>query len=504
MKGVVFKQRYKPVNVKSTPTLNRKHLVYIATRKGAIHNEGCSFGLWGRLPGMLEPENVNSLATAKRIVTDVSKAHTVYRAVISVDGDTAKEHDLYERGAWQTLINRKISVIAEQMGIDRKDFRWVASMHYVKGHPHVHIMYWDNSAKVRQEFVSKERFEIVAEKVRAAFGYEIYREEIQGMQKGKRNVVSEARLELQSLCKEANLAEALNLDHVSIVKLDELQKEFLALASGLPRKGALKYAYLSGPYKEKLDAFLNEIMKITDFQRLENKYLKLTDEISALYGNGTEKKEYNRDKAREALYKGMGNTVLTFLKEFKQDLEKSAPQEGAELQALVRKTALPLLEELPSYRELVAALPKERAPMGEILSSPDVNAKLNRVKTEITEDIRVKAMVDGYIKAYCKKEQVKGADRTAFTKAVFLDLHRTVREVILEQLQEDSGYRAQMARDAVLSLLLHLFRSSSQSTGQTQSRRDLLKQRSRELSDTALRDRRKQQEQAGSWDIELI
>lgn len=292
MKGVVFKQRYKPVNVKSTPTLNRKHLVYIATRKGAIHNPGCAFGLWGRLPGMLDSENINSLTTAKRIITEASKSHTIYRAILSVDNDTAKEHGLYERGMWQTLVNRKISVIAEQMGIERMDFRWVASMHYVKGHPHVHIMYWDNSAKVRQEFVSKERFEIIAEKVRAAFGYEIYREEIQVLQQEKRGTVSQARLELQSLCKEANLAEALNLDHVSNAKLDELQKSFLALASDLPRKGALKYAYLPGPYKEKLDAFLDEIMKITDFHRLENKYLKLTDDISALYGNGTEKKAY--------------------------------------------------------------------------------------------------------------------------------------------------------------------------------------------------------------------
>ncbi|MEA4955357.1 MAG: relaxase MobL, partial [Pseudoflavonifractor sp.] len=321
MKGVVFKQRYKPVNVKSTPTLNRKHLIYIATRKGAIHNPGCAFGLWGRLPSMTESENIDNLGRAKKVITEASKGHTIYRAILSVDEDTAKEHGLYERGTWQTLVDRKISVLAQQMGMERKDFCWAASMHYVKGHPHVHIMYWDNSAKVRQEFVPAERFEIIAEKVRAEFGYEIYREEIQELQKEKRGIVSEARLELQSLCKEANLAEALNLDHVSNAKLDELKKSFLALASGLPRTGSLKYAYLPGPYKEKLDAFLDEIMKITDFHRLESKCLKLTDEISTLYGNGAEKQAYNREKARELLTKGMGNTVLTFLKKLKQELE---------------------------------------------------------------------------------------------------------------------------------------------------------------------------------------
>ncbi|MEM5818810.1 MAG: relaxase MobL, partial [Desulfitobacterium hafniense] len=348
-----------------------------------------------------------------------------------------------------------------------------------------------------------DRFEIIAEKVRAEFGYEIYREEIQGLQKEKRGIVSEARLELQSLCKEANLAEALNLDHVSNAKLDELQKSFLALASGLPRTGSLKYAYLPGPYKEKLDAFLDEIMKITDFHRLESKCLKLTDEISALYGNGAEKQAYNREKAKELLTKGMGNTVLTFLKELKQELEQSAPQEGGELLTLVRKAALPLLGEFTSYRELVAALPNERTPMKEVLSSPDVSAKFSRVDKDILNDIRVKAMVDGYIKAACQQEHRKGKDRAELTKGVYRDLHRAVREVVMEQLQKDSGYQAQMARDAVLSLLLHLFRSNSQAAGQMQSRRDLLKSRSRELSEAALRDRKKQQEQAGSWAPEL-
>lgn len=179
--------------------------------------------------------------------------------------------------------------------------------------------------------------------------------------------------------------------------------------------------------------------------------------------------------------------INTEAPEYRQYREQLWP-----LAVKMRKAALPLLHEFFSYGELVAALPKERTPMGEVLSSPDVK-----------DDIRVKAMVDGYVKATCKKEQLKGGDRAEFTKDVYRDLHRAVREVILEQLQEDSGYREQMARDAVLSLLLHLFRSSSQSTGQTQSRRDLLKQRSRELSDTALRDRRKQQEQAGNWAPEL-
>lgn len=165
--GIVFKQRYKSVNLKSTPTLNRKHLVYIATRKGAIHNQGCGFGLWGRLPNGKDSENINSLKLAKQVVTDASKTHTIYRAILSVDDQTAKQYGLYKRQTWQSLVDRNISVLAQQMNMERADFCWMASMHYTKGHPHVHIMYWDNSNKVRQEFIPNERFEIIAEKVRS-------------------------------------------------------------------------------------------------------------------------------------------------------------------------------------------------------------------------------------------------------------------------------------------------------------------------------------------------
>ncbi|MEA4934345.1 MAG: hypothetical protein VB071_12325, partial [Lawsonibacter sp.] len=112
----------------------------------------------------------------------------------------------------------------------------------------------------------------------------------------------------------------------------------------------------------------------------------------------------------------------------KQELEQSAPQEGGELLALVRKAALPLLGDFTSYRELVAALPRERTPMKEILSSPDVSAKFSRVDKDVLNDIRVKAMVDGYIKAACQQEHRKGKERVELTKGVYRDLHRAVRE----------------------------------------------------------------------------
>lgn len=352
----------------------------------------------------------------------------------------------------------------------------------------------------RQELVPPERFEIIAEKVRAEFGREIYQEELKDLQDEKRGVVSQVRLELQSMCREANLAEALNLNNISTAKLDELGRAFAELAVKLPSQGALKYAYLPQDYKERLNGFLEQILGVTDFRRLEKQYIKLTDEISQLYGNGEEKRAYNREKALEALYKGMGNTVLSVLKEYKAELEQFAPTDHEELLTVIRNGARHLIPTFPGYKAFLALFPKERTPTGALLSQKEFRAGLFRAGAEFCGDLRVRAMADGYIKAVSARD---GIDEKELRKEVYRELRHMARELILERAREDSGYQEQRARDTVVTLLLRLFRTHSQGANQAQSQRDLLLARRRELSETAMMDRRKQREQAGDWGAEM-
>jgi hypothetical protein len=86
-------------------------------------------------------EDINNLEKAHTIVTSVSQRRTIYRVILSVDDETAKNHSLYDRSVWQELVTQKIGIIAKEMNIDRNDFCWVASMHCEKGHPHVHAPY---------------------------------------------------------------------------------------------------------------------------------------------------------------------------------------------------------------------------------------------------------------------------------------------------------------------------------------------------------------------------
>ena len=49
---LIYKQRHRHPNYKKTPKGNYAHIGYIATRPGAVKNEGMRHGLFGKLePG---------------------------------------------------------------------------------------------------------------------------------------------------------------------------------------------------------------------------------------------------------------------------------------------------------------------------------------------------------------------------------------------------------------------------------------------------------------------
>ncbi|MEA4895899.1 MAG: relaxase MobL [Oscillospiraceae bacterium] len=495
------------MNEKKTPMLNGKHLMYIATRKGAIHNKDCAFGLFGRLPFMEAAQDINNLKKTHTMITSESRRRTIYRAILSVDDETAKAHGLYDLATWQELVTNKIGIIAKEMDIDRKDFCWAASMHYSKGHPHVHIMYWDNGSKVRQEYVPDERFEIMAEHVKAEFGREIYAEEISERREHAREIIDETRLELMSLCKEQNVTEALDLNHVTDAALGEIGQRLYDLVLSCPRTGSLKYAFLPENFKKQLDDMITEIMNISDFRKKQKQYLKLTNEVSAFYGNGEEKVEFNRDKALKKLNTAMGNEVMNFIRAYKKELEATAPAELEGLKSVRRSDAQVLLRSNPGYMDLRNMMPRYRTPMYEIMTD-EFRQEKDEVVNGIMSDIRVRTKIYAYIKNVKDVQEVpipteyEKAENRVLTKETYYPLFRTVDEVVMEALYQDAGYDRQWKEDMAVNMLIQVFGSADQGLNQQRCRHELDKIRSKDKSKTALRDSQKRQEQQGYWEQE--
>lgn len=439
--GVVFKQSYKPVNEKRTPMLNGKHLIYIATRLGAIHNKDCAFGLFGRLPYMEAAADINNLEAAHTVITSASRRRTIYRAIISVDDDTAKNHGLYERTAWQQLVTEKIGVLAgeKEMNIDRQDFCWTASMHYAKGHPHVHIMYWDNGNKTRQESMSEERFKIMAERVRTEFGKGIYKEELKLAHGNQRDIGKEARLELIAMFRECNLIDALNLNRISPGQFDDLGSRLYNLVISVPKTGSLKYQDMPIDYKTKFRELLNELLKLPDFEKLLSRYLELSDEISSYYGLGNDAQVKTRSDAKKVFEKELGNELLSFIHSYKKELAQSVPTDVDALKRVVKEDVWKLLDGNAKFAELQKMMPRFRTPISEIMTE-NFKLKKDELVKEIVSDIRIRMKIKAYI-GNVKREQARlseaggnTTDDKAMSKEIYAQFMRTTDNVVMEKL----------------------------------------------------------------------
>ncbi|MET0017985.1 relaxase MobL [Oscillibacter sp.] len=428
----VFKQSYKSRNRPSTRILNQKHLVYISTRPGVMRNPECGFGLWGKLPDMKASKNIDDLRTAYRAIGEASEGHTVYRAILSVDKNTARDYDLYDRETWQKLINTRISVIQREMHIKPENFRWVASMHYKKIHPHVHILYWDNGKEPRQEYICKERFEQISERVRTTFSRAVYFEkELKTVQEEQTETVKAVRLQLSAMLKSANLPDALNLDHVKAEELDELGKGLVELARTLPSTGRLKYGLLKSEYRQKLDEWLGQVMKISDFSKLEQKYLKLSADVTQLYGNDGVKAEQFLKQAHERLFTELGNETLSYLKKVALELQSREPPSDIKgLSIATWRIASQLLRCDPVFAELLKSLPKWRTPDSAILKEETIKNQVDRLTRALVSDLRVRSKAAGYMTATKTKELRMEANSS---------LYRVARAAVMEAIGKSMG-----------------------------------------------------------------
>lgn len=474
---IVFKQSYKSKNLSSTRILNQKHLVYIATRPGVMRNPGCGFGLWGKLPDMKTGKNINDLRTAYRAVGEASENHTLYRAILSADKDTAQKYDLYDRERWQKLIYSNISVLQREMGVKPENFRYVASVHYKKRHPHVHIVWWDNGPEPRQEFMGKERFELAAERIRHTFaGALMHEPELRAAQTGQTEADKAARLLLAAMLKEANVADALDLDHIRTRELDELGKCLTELARALPATGRLHYKFLKPAYKERLDAWLKQVLALPDFARLEQKYLALSKEVTHLYGNDAALAEQYQQQARQRLYTDLGNETLSVLKEVSAGIrEQEPPEDLRRLRLETWRTAGRILRGDPAFEDLLRMLPRWGTPSIALLKDGDIQKKVEELTQRMAEDIRIRSKTVGYLTREGKKAD-KGALSAAYramyqsARAAVLDevgrtvgeplagsrpdaasladsqeLHQTVRRLAVELLRDNRSFRQLMS-----------------------------------------------------------
>lgn len=532
--AVIFKQSFKSRSASSSAGLNIRHLQYIATRPGAVYNRGCGFGLWGQLPGDGSIRIQSDLTRAKEAVREASQDHTLYRAILSVGQEDARQSGLYDRERWENLVGDHIRDIAREMDIKPENLCWCASFHCAKNHPHVHLLYWDSSSTPRQEFIPKHLWEAKAERIRAAFAGDIHREEIRQMQKDQRELEDPLRAAVRAMCREANPENIPDLPRLYRSEaLGELSARMADLIRDLPNKGSLRYAYLNPYSKAQVDAMIDACAKTPDLRRELDRYERYTREISRLYGNGTDSTQAAWEKARDKLRRELGNQVVAAVREIRDELS-TVPPGREEVQALIREAATQVAPGLSSYRELLSLLPPERIPVRLMPVQIDGYFEgMNRLLGDVLSDARIRLRLQSSAVAaagidlaakppalrgnrYTGQSQQDGQPPVLMGKTVtreemdayqksYQEEKRELRRELTQQLRADAGWAQEALNTSAVGLLCGMVRSVSQAAYQRQAgavqARNSRKTRSKDKSREAGRDYRAAQDSpSGGWD----
>lgn len=529
MSSIVYKQSYKARASPGVAGLNVRHLQYIATRPGTVFNKGCGFGLWGQLPGDDAIRIQSDLNLAKHVVRKASANHTLYRAIISVGKEDAEAYGLYHRERWEQLVNDRIDVIAKEMDIRPQNFCWLASMHCARGHPHVHILYWDSSDQPRPESCPKEAFKRKAENIRSAFAGDLYREEIRKAQQDQRSQIKTLRTALQAVCLEVNPEKTLDLPRLyNSAWLDGASKEMAELIRQLPAKSSLRYAYLPPDYKAMVDRFIDTCLEQPELSKEAQHYEALTQEISALYANGETTQAANLENARKKLYKELGNEIMDAIRDIQCQLRGDSPHDRVSAHRLIQEAVSQVTPTLAPYQQLRFLLPPERIPLYRMVDQiPGYNSLLNKTVGELMSDARIRLRLQRYSleaagidlsqkPATPRHESKSAADKSAHVmegkvlteqewtayQDVYKEVKQELRNAITNQLRQEAGWTDEAIRSSTAMTLCGMMGLLSRLTSQRQaalSQASLRKSISKDSSKEARKDLRATQTFSSEW-----
>jgi hypothetical protein len=355
MSTVVYKLRVIRPRSRDAPQRNRAHTEYIGRRLGVVLNEGLKHGLFGIADGK-KAEEVEKIRELSRYVEAKTREGAIaYRAVISLAEADAVRLGYDDPEKQRGLVRTRLPDMCEKIGIPIQNLEYVAAVHRDKGHPHVHIMFWDKAQDVKKEaFVKPE----VAGAIRAGLIKHVFGEEMTALHEMKNAARKEATDNATGffgmftdafadmtpeeyaaargklMRGESDLAPgSLIYSRFNTADMRELAADFLLLCELVPQSGRLSYKLMPADVKDEIRSFLEKVLdKNADCDREFKKYVLAATRLSEYY---TDKPEIH-DKAGRGAYDDMtarlGNSVLRAIKELNGQMRDKAFEQKSEAQ----------------------------------------------------------------------------------------------------------------------------------------------------------------------------
>jgi predicted nucleic acid-binding OB-fold protein len=296
MSVLVYKQRCHSPYENDIVARNIAHVGYIGSRPGVYKAVGANHGLFGNLDGVgiRDIERVNSAKLA--IETASYQRRNVHRAILSMTRETSNELDLTDKDAWRDFVKAQIHIIAEGNGIKTENLRFVAAAHNEGGHPHVHIMFWDNAQNMNISFVPPK----VPDNIRKKLIKSIFSERIREFCESKDIAVKSIRELSDDIIAQFENA-IISISPKKFQKLLDMECDFDGLEDAvfaeelfrlreiLPKKGRLTYANLEENARNALDRIVWRL--ITQNEAIRNAvsgYVDAKMDMTKLYVSNPE------------------------------------------------------------------------------------------------------------------------------------------------------------------------------------------------------------------------
>lgn len=326
--GFVYKvinaRNDKSKTIKAKIKRNIEHLRYIATRPGAEIGENVH-GLTGHINGIDNVEKADLKEILKKVGDDTKKNIKVWQTVLSLTEEEAVKNELTNKENWNDLVKKKLSIIQKEYDIEYQNLNYVLAYHNEEGHPHIHLVFWDNEGENKVE-----NARVNYGKIRREFTKEIHKGELQELYDIKNLEKKQIKDNFISFAEEEKIKEEIKeiAPHLLNPKIidkklrDNKLKELIIDFSMIKQEhlSSFKYQYLKPEEKEQINKIIKEILKTSpQCKKSYDNYIEAHIKSKALLSSNEDYIKKEKEKVEKEIEGIIGNQVLKFIKEIKKE-----------------------------------------------------------------------------------------------------------------------------------------------------------------------------------------
>ena len=290
----------------------------------------------------------------------------IWTHIVSLHREDAERLGYNNAEAWNSLVRRNVTTIAEAHKIPLSDLQWYAAFHDTGHHPHIHLMVY---SKGQEGYLSKQSID----SLRSCFGNDIFQQEqyhLFQLQTGLRDDIKEkSEQKIRDLIAQAETESAPS---------EELQFLFVKLRKQLEQhKGKKVYGYLPKEIKATVNEIVAHLSAEPAIEELYKEWNKINREKLSLY---YENKDPTVPLVDNKEFRSIKNMIIKAVMELPPDVEiahTESSKEDSDVETLRISTQ--------SYEEdPVLKIPKPPDPVPIFIPS---SKPIPRNTTEVTKGI---------------------------------------------------------------------------------------------------------------------